>query len=83
MIGHTLRVIARGSRDDAGATLLIVQAAQLVEGSALFERGRELKILELQEDMRARDAGQRARVQTRCRRRGRRLHLRPAESDQS
>jgi hypothetical protein len=58
VVGHTLGVIARGRGDHAGTTLPLVEAAQLVERTTLLERGGELEVLELQEDVRTRDTGQ-------------------------
>ena len=40
-----------------------VERHQLVERAALLERGRELVVLELEVDLRARDLGERPRVQ--------------------
>ncbi len=63
MVGHALGMVARAHRDDAPCTLLGVQLHQLVAGTALLERRRELQVLELEIDLGAHDLGQRVGVE--------------------
>ena len=56
--GHALRVVAGRDGDHAAGTLRGVELREPVQCAALLERGRELKVLELQEHRRAGDPGQ-------------------------
>src|SRR5262245_7333230 len=59
---YALRMVARAHRDDAAAALGGVEREQLVQRASLLERGSELEVLELQPDIDARHARQRAAV---------------------
>ena len=65
VIGHALRVVARAHGDHAARALGRRQLHQLVAGAALLEAGGELQVLELEEHLRARQLGQRARFHAR------------------
>ena len=82
VIGHALRMVARGHRDDTPPPLIRRQRFEAVEGAALLEGGGELQILEFEPDLAAENLAQRsALVAFRCRNRPtdghrRRLHVR-------
>ena len=57
VIGDTLRVVAGTHRDDAARALFRRQLRELVARAPLLERGGELQVLELEEDLRAGDLG--------------------------
>ena len=59
VVGHALGVVAGGRGDHTADRLArLDQRGQLVERAALLERGRELQVFELQEDLRAQDLAQ-------------------------
>ncbi len=58
VIGQGLGVVAGRGGDHPALALLLGQSEQLVQGPTLLEGGGELKVLELDEDLRARDLGQ-------------------------
>ena len=61
VIRQRLGVVARRHGDDAAFSLALVQEAQTVECAALLERGRELEVLELQQQFPARERRERPR----------------------
>ena len=61
VVGHALGVVAGRHGDHAARAAPRDEVDQLVAGAALLERGGELQVLELEEDLRADDLGQRAR----------------------
>ena len=65
MVGDRLGVVAGAHRDDAAAALRVGQREQLVQRAALLEGGGELQVLELEEDLGAGEARQRAAVDQR------------------
>jgi len=61
VVGQALGVVAGRRGDDATDRLAAIDhRGQLVQRAAFLERGRELQVLELQEDLRADDLAQRA-----------------------
>src|SRR5690606_18341395 len=81
VVGDRLRVVAGAHGDDAAPPLVGGEREELVERAALLEGGGELQVLELEEDLRAREARERAAVDERRRFDGpgdaprRRLHV--------
>src|SRR6185369_17422065 len=63
VIGHALRVIARGAGDDAALALPGRERRELVERAAFLERCRELVVLELEVHLGPGDLRERARMQ--------------------
>ena len=65
VVGDRLRVVAGRDREHALGALGGRELRHLVERAALLERGRELQVLELEEDLAAADLRQRSRRQAR------------------
>ena len=57
-IGHALRMVARGSGDNAASQLLITQGCDLVVGAANLERSGDLEILRLEQNLMSGHVGQ-------------------------
>jgi hypothetical protein len=62
VVGHALGMVARAHGDHAARALPGAQLGQLVAGAAFLEGGGELQVLELEEDLRAGQLRQRARL---------------------
>ena len=65
VVGHALRMVACGHRNDAALALLFGQVEQAVQRAALLERGGELEVLELEPDVRAEDLAEGAALEAR------------------
>jgi len=64
VVSDRLRVVAGAHRDDAAPALGLAQREELVQRTALLERGGELQVLELEEHLRADEARKCAAVHT-------------------